>query len=110
MHEPAATEAEQQQWLAARFPDAQSETFHRGRGCQSCNFTGYRGRVGVFELLEMTPEMMDALRAGDTVLFSQLARQSEGYQPLVVSAMALAQAGVTSLEEVMMLGEGDEFF
>ena len=109
-HEPAAPEAEQQQWLAARFPDAQSETFHRGRGCQSCNFTGYRGRVGVFELLEMTPEMMDALRAGDTVLFSQLARQSEGYQPLVVSAMALAQAGVTSLEEVMMLGEGDEFF
>lgn len=109
-HEPAATEAEQQQWLAARFPDAQSDTFHRGRGCQSCNFTGYRGRVGVFELLEMTPEMMDALRASNTVLFSQLARQSEGYQPLVVSAMALAQAGVTSLEEVMMLGEGDEFF
>ena len=109
-HEPAATEAEQQQWLAARFPEVQTETFHRGRGCQSCNFTGYRGRVGVFELLEMTPEMMDALRAGDTVLFSQLARQSEGYQPLVVSAMALAQAGVTSLEEVMMLGEGDEFF
>ncbi|MGF1685798.1 Flp pilus assembly complex ATPase component TadA [Photobacterium japonica] len=108
-HEPATLEPAQQQWLAARFPEARLQRFHRGRGCQSCNFTGYRGRVGVFELLEMTPEMMDALRAGNTVLFGQLARLSEGYQPLVESAMALAREGITSIEEVLMLGEGDEF-
>ena len=62
----------------------------------------------MFELLEMRPDMMDALRAGDAVYFSQIARQSPGYKPLVESAMELALEGVTSLDEVLLLGEGDE--
>ncbi|MGF1680618.1 GspE/PulE family protein [Photobacterium minamisatsumaniensis] len=97
-----------QQWLMARFPDLETPIFKQGKGCQSCNFTGYKGRIGVFELLEMKPAMMDALRANDAVGFSQIARQSEGYKPLVESAMALALQGMTSLDEVLLLGEGDE--
>ncbi|WP_036831693.1 GspE/PulE family protein, partial [Photobacterium sanctipauli] len=96
------------QWLLARFPHLDQAEFKRGRGCQTCNFTGYKGRIGVFELLEMKPAMMDALRANDAVGFSQIARHSEGYKPLVESAMELALEGVTSLDEVMLLGEGDE--
>ncbi|MGF1738447.1 GspE/PulE family protein [Photobacterium satsumensis] len=101
-------EPAKQQWLMARFPHLGDATFRKGRGCQTCNFTGYRGRIGVFELLEMRPDMMDALRGGDAVLFSQIARQSTGYKPLIESAMELAQEGVTSLDEVLLLGEGDE--
>ncbi|MGR5064787.1 GspE/PulE family protein [Photobacterium sp. DNB22_13_2] len=101
-------EPAKQQWLMARFPHLGDATFRKGRGCQTCNFTGYRGRIGVFELLEMRPDMMDALRGGDAVLFSQIARQSTGYKPLIESAMELAQQGVTSLDEVLLLGEGDE--
>ncbi|PSW09599.1 MSHA biogenesis protein MshE [Photobacterium rosenbergii] len=101
-------EPDKQQWLMARFPHLTETTFRKGRGCQTCNFTGYRGRIGVFELLEMRPDMMDALRAGDAVHFSQIARQSQGYKPLIESAMELAQQGVTSLDEVLLLGEGDE--
>lgn len=101
-------EPAKQQWLMARFPHLGDATFRKGRGCQTCNFTGYRGRIGVFELLEMRPDMMDALRGGDAVLFSQIARQSTGYKPLIESAMELAQKGVTSLDEVLLLGEGDE--
>lgn len=95
------------QWLKACFPSSADQTFRQGRGCQSCNLTGYKGRIGVFELLEMTPAMMDALRANDAMGFAQLARASEGYQPLIESAMALALAGRTSLEEVLQLSEGD---
>ncbi|PSU32776.1 GspE/PulE family protein [Photobacterium lutimaris] len=101
-------EPAKQQWLMARFPHLGDATFRKGRGCQTCNFTGYRGRIGVFELLEMQPDMMDALRGGDAVLFSQTARQSPGYKPLIESAIELAQQGVTSLDEVLLLGEGDE--
>ncbi|MGR5141597.1 GspE/PulE family protein [Photobacterium sp. DNB23_23_1] len=101
-------EPAKQQWLMARFPHLGDARFLKGRGCQTCNFTGYRGRIGVFELLEMRPDMMDALRGGDAVLFSQIARQSTGYKPLIESAMELAQQGVTSLDEVLVLGEGDE--
>ncbi|MEJ2763885.1 GspE/PulE family protein [Photobacterium sp. MCCC 1A19761] len=102
-----AVDTAEQQWLAARFPQHQARAFHRGRGCQSCNFTGYKGRVGVFELLELDQPMMDALRANDAVQFSQIARESAGYTPLIESAMALALDGVTSIAEVMLLGEGD---
>ncbi|MFV8411622.1 GspE/PulE family protein [Vibrio owensii] len=96
-----------QQWLAGRFPNQIGTTFHKGAGCQNCNLTGYRGRVGVFEMLELENEMMDKLRANDAVGFAQAARRSESYKPLLASAMELALQGTVSLDEVMTLGEGD---
>ncbi|OXX51347.1 MSHA biogenesis protein MshE [Vibrio sp. V12_P9A6T4] len=95
------------QWLTVRFPNQVEAAFTRGRGCQNCNLTGYRGRIGVFEMLELEHEMMDALRANDAVSFAQAARQSKQYKPLLASAMELALQGVVSLDEVMNLGEGD---
>ncbi|EGQ8260009.1 type II/IV secretion system protein [Vibrio parahaemolyticus] len=96
-----------QQWLAGRFPNQVGVTFHKGSGCQNCNLTGYRGRIGVFEMLELEHEMMDKLRANDAVGFAQAARRSENYKPLLASAMELALQGAVSLDEVMTLGEGD---
>ncbi|MFN1516360.1 GspE/PulE family protein [Vibrio owensii] len=96
-----------QQWLAGRFPNQVGQAFHKGAGCQNCNLTGYRGRVGVFEMLELEHEMMDKLRANDAVGFAQAARRSENYKPLLASAMELALQGTVSLDEVMTLGEGD---
>ena len=95
------------QWVQTRFPNQVSVPFQRGYGCQSCNLTGYRGRIGVFELLELDQPMMDALRANDAVGFSQKARQNPEYKPLLASAMELAMNGIISLDEVMVLGEGD---
>ncbi len=95
------------QWLTQRFPNQSEATFVKGRGCQSCNFTGYRGRIGVFELLELNQPMMDALRNADAVTFARVARECPDYKPLLMSAMELALQGVVSLDEVMMLGEGD---
>ncbi len=97
----------QQQWLSERFPNQIDATFKRGQGCQNCNLTGYRGRIGVFELLELEPDMMDMLRANDAVGFSRVARASKSYKPLLSSAMELALEGIVSMEEVMSLGEGD---
>ncbi|HAV1327499.1 TPA: type II/IV secretion system protein [Vibrio parahaemolyticus] len=96
-----------QQWLAGRFPNQVGVTFHKGAGCQNCNLKGYRGRIGVFEMLELEHEMMDKLRANDAVGFAQAARRSENYKPLLASAMELALQGAVSLDEVMTLGEGD---
>ena len=95
------------QWLLQRFPNQVEAKFSRGRGCQNCNLTGYRGRIGVFEILELEQDMMDALRANDAVGFAQIARRSENYKPLLSSAMELALQGTVSFDEVMNLGEGD---
>ncbi len=96
-----------QSWLESRFPNQVSTTFSKGKGCQNCNLTGYRGRIGVFEFLELEEEMMDALRANDAVGFAVKARKAPGYKPLLASAMELAIQGNVSLNEVMNLGEGD---
>lgn len=95
------------QWLTVRFPNQVDTPFVRGRGCQNCNLTGYRGRIGVFEMLELEHHMMDALRSDDAIGFAAAARASANYKPLLASAMELAIKGIVSFDEVMALGEGD---
>ncbi len=92
-------------WLNHIDESAGDITFKRGMGCQKCNQTGYRGRVGVFELLEMNEQMMTALKTNDTELFSQAARESKGYRPLAHTALTYAKMGVTTVEEVLKLVE-----
>ena len=84
---------------------ADGSGFVRGKGCRSCNHTGYKGRIGVFELLEMNESMIDALRDSNMREFAQAARQSEGYQPLASVALEYAREGITSLDEVLFLAE-----
>jgi MSHA biogenesis protein MshE len=94
-------------WLETRFPRQVHATFKRGAGCQNCNLTGYRGRVGVFELLEFDQDMMDCLKSNDAVSFNKKARENKDYKPLLVSAMEHALTGLVSLDEVMALGEAN---
>lgn len=82
-----------------------SFSMKQASGCHRCNNTGYRGRIGVFELLVLNDEMADALRRSSSADFVNAARRSSGYRPLVVSAMHEALAGVTSLEEVYRVAE-----
>ena len=77
--------------------------FYSAPGCQRCQFTGYRGRVGVFELLELDGAMVSALRLDDTEGFSIAAKKSATFQPLAIAALDYAKQGITSLEEVFKL-------
>ncbi|XOV79579.1 MAG: GspE/PulE family protein [Aestuariibacter sp.] len=92
-------------WLSSIDKTAHQTQFMRGTGCQSCHQTGYKGRIGVFELLEMTEDMMTALKDSDTSQFSRAAKACPGYFPLSVSALAYAKKGITSVEEVLKLVE-----
>lgn len=92
-------------WLSNIDPNAADYHFKRGTGCQNCNQRGYNGRVGVFELLEMTEPMMDALKASDTVAFSKAAKLSPSYAPLAHVALSYAKMGFTTVEEVLRLVE-----
>jgi len=92
-------------WLKTLNEDISDITFKKGKGCQKCNHSGYRGRVGVFELLEMTEAMMTALKNNDTSAFSEAARVSPEYKPLAHSALLYAKEGITSIDEVLKLVE-----
>lgn len=82
--------------------------FVHGRGCYQCSNTGYKGRVGVYEMLEMNEPMLDALRQQDVSGFSRAARQSRLYRPLGRCAMDYALRGVTTLEEVARVAATSE--
>ena len=93
-------------WLTMLSGEAPGQHLYRkGRGCQSCNFTGYAGRIGVYELLELDQPMMDALRRNDAEGFARAAREHEHYRPLALTALDYAREGITSVDEVLRLAE-----
>lgn len=84
--------------------------FYKGRGCNRCNFTGYRGRVGVFELLEINEEMMATLRNSDTQGFAEAAARVPGFKTLAQVGLDYALQGITSVDEVLTLAAGTPVF
>ncbi len=95
-------DAAQRSWLDSLVGEAKAANlrFQQGRGCAQCNRTGYSGRVGVYELLELTADMRGALRRGDAAEFAEFAKEAPGYKPLVASALDYALRGITSFREV----------
>ena len=73
----------------------------KGVGCPHCFNTGYLGRVGVFELLEINAAMADALRDGSVRQFNDAAHAHENYRPLSQSALDFTLQGVTTVDEVL---------
>jgi MSHA biogenesis protein MshE len=108
--QPATPTVNQIAWLAACRPELNlgPQKFMAGTGCTYCNLTGYRGRVAVYELLEIDRTLADAVGRGDLEGFARSARGSAGYLPLAQGAIDYALAGVTSLAEAMAVGGGLE--
>ncbi|MDX2369720.1 MAG: ATPase, T2SS/T4P/T4SS family [Colwellia sp.] len=79
--------------------------FVQGKGCQSCQYTGYKGRIGVFELLEMNEPMMAALKRDDPQEFTELSKANPSFTPLALAAFDYATQGITTVEEVLRLVE-----
>lgn len=75
--------------------------FRHGRGCQHCNRTGYLGRVGLYEFLEMTDELAMAANMPDTNIFIQKARERLKGKTLRDQSLQLALDGKTTLDEIM---------
>lgn len=74
-----------------------------GAGCQNCNSTGYRGRIGVYELLEPDQAMLTALRANDSVAFADAVRNNKAFKPMRYSALDYIRQGITTVEELMRI-------
>jgi type IV pilus assembly protein PilB len=84
-------------------PESVHGIFLRGKGCDQCGKTGFRGRVGVYELMEVTPEIarMVMKRANSQDLLE--AAMAQGMTPMRGDGVAKAMRGLTTLEEVVQL-------
>ena len=71
-----------------------------GQGCAFCNGTGYRGRIGVYEIMTVSPEVRKVIAAGGGADEIQKVALSEGMTTLRIGAAKLVLQGVTSIAEV----------
>ncbi len=75
--------------------------FYRGMGCDACNNTGYKGRVGLFELMIITDEMRDMIMRNCSADELRKVAQRDGMVTLRDAGMAFVHEGVTTAEEVL---------
>ncbi len=80
--------------------------FYTGKGCEECRNTGYRGRLGIFELLSLTPELKEMIlqKRSNAELKTTAQR---GMITMHQDALQKAAAGVTSIEEILRVSSGD---
>lgn len=101
---------QEKSWLETMSCDVNQVTFRQGRGCHHCNNTGYHGRIGIYELLEMNEPMIAAMRKNSADDFSKAAEANTKFRPLALCALDYAKEGITSLNEVFRisasLGDG----
>ena len=77
------------------------ETVWEPVGCERCGGSGYRGRAGVFEILEVTPDLRSAMKRGADGPSIEARAKERGYKTMVEDAAAQCRAGRTSASEVM---------
>jgi MSHA biogenesis protein MshE len=102
--EPYQLPAPERAWLRAELGDrAETVPFFHGRGCSHCNGTGYRGRTGVYELLEMTRAVHEAVNHPDPSHFLKVAHAEMRGETLRRGGVRLAIQGRTTVSEAMRI-------
>jgi type IV pilus assembly protein PilB len=81
--------------------EAKTVTVFKGTGCDRCNNTGYRGRVGLYEVMEITEELRELILVGASALELRRKAVEEGMVSLRGSGLHKIRGGVTSIEEVL---------
>jgi MSHA biogenesis protein MshE len=100
--EPQTLLPSEHEWLRVELKDSiDSHTFMHGRGCSHCNGTGFRGRTGVYELLEMSREISAAASQADPARFVKMATDQIAGNTLLRHAMSLVFEGKTTVSEAM---------
>ncbi len=79
-------------------PDAE---FYVGKGCETCNGTGYKGRTGVFEIVPISAEMRDLILKESPPVLLKKALRKQGIETVRRAGMKKAEAGITTVHEVV---------
>ena len=99
---PATLDANERAWLRQALAEGMElGDARQAKGCNHCNNTGYHGRQGIYELLEIDSELAGLLNRGDVNAFRLTAQQRLIGQTLRDQALRLVREGVTSVAEAM---------
>jgi type IV pilus assembly protein PilB len=74
---------------------------NKGKGCEKCNNTGFKGRVGLYEVMEVTEEIRELILVGASALELRRKAVDEGMITLRRSGLLKVKDGVTTIEEIV---------
>jgi MSHA biogenesis protein MshE len=101
---PHTPDPHEHEWLRQELHDRiDQHQYSKGSGCSHCNGTGYQGRTGVYEMLEMTNEVVAAVNQDDPNVFVAAARKQMAGNTLRRDAVRLLISGRTTVEEAMRI-------
>ena len=87
--------------LSAEEKNLESITFYHGEGCRRCNNTGYKGRQGIYEVMDIDAEMIKKINEkADADVIKDLARK-KGMITMMEDGLIKSKLGVTTIEEVL---------
>jgi len=98
-----AQDSDNELWdhLVAPWKAARPKQLQRPQGCLECRMTGYSGRIGIYEILLMSPELRKIISAETNIAALREQANREGMKPLRISGAQKVAAGLTTLEEVL---------
>lgn len=85
--------------ISGYFPE--KTTLYKGKGCSVCNFTGYKGRTGIFEFIEITPEIKDLIMKNPSTQEIWSLARSQGSKSLFEDGIEKVKGGMTTIEELL---------
>jgi len=91
------------QGLGLRPELAKKANFMKGKGCSHCNKTGYRGRMGIYELMTMTNQIREMTFKGEPTQNIRKVARKQGMRTLFEDGMVKALKGLTTLDEVLRI-------
>lgn len=97
---PKAELSERYPSVARYFPEA-SVTLYQGKGCSVCAMSGYKGRIGVFEFIQATPELRDLVMRKPSAKDVMAVAVASGTKPMFFDGIDKVRNGVISLDELL---------
>ncbi|RME80368.1 MAG: response regulator [Planctomycetota bacterium] len=91
-----------------KWPELHNFPLFRGKGCEECLYKGYKGRLGIYEILPITPRVREVIQKGGSEKEILEAARFAGYRPLWEIAMEKLKEGITSLEEILRVIHREE--
>ncbi len=79
---------------------SEQKTFWKGRRCEACQYTGYSDRIGIFEVLRITPSLRELIVPKVSALRLKQAAQQEGFEPMTQDGIRKALDGHTTIDEI----------
>ena len=95
-------------WNAGLNRFEKKSVFWKGKGCEHCRYTGYSGRIGIFEILMVTPALRELIASKALSNDLREAAEKEGFASMCIDGMRKTYEGATTIEEIFRVSPPEE--